>query len=133
MSIQEKREKPYSPLTLLDFQERFPNEKACWEYLVRMRWPGGATCSECECRKVDFIRTRKVFECRQCGKQRSATAGTIFHKSRTPLRKWFWAIFLMASSKKAVSMLYLQRQLGIRSYRAVWMMGHKIRQAMVEP
>lgn len=60
------------------------------------------------------------------------TAGTIFDKSRLPLRKWFWAIFLMATSKKGVSMLYLQRQLGIKSYRSVWLMGQKIRHAMLE-
>jgi hypothetical protein len=58
-------------------------------------------------------------------------AGTIFHKSRQPLRKWFWAIYLMATSKKGVSMLYLQNQLGIKSYRAAWLMGHKIRSAMI--
>lgn len=46
------------------------------------------------------------------------------------MRKWFWALFLMATSKKGVSMLYLQKQLGIKSYRAVWLMGHKIREAM---
>jgi hypothetical protein len=60
----------------------------------------------------------------------SVTAGTIFDKSRLPLHKWFWAIFLMATSKKGVSMLYLQKQLGIRSYETAWLMGHKIRQAM---
>ena len=75
---------------------------------------------------------RKVFKCYGCGHQSSVTAGTVFHKSRTPLRKWFWAIFLIATSKKGVSMLYLQRQLGIKSYRAVWLMGHKIRHAMIQ-
>ena len=56
----------------------------------------------------------------------------MFHKSRQPLRKWFWAIFLMATSKKGVSMLYLQQQLAIKSYRTAWLMGHKIRHAMLE-
>jgi hypothetical protein len=122
----------YSEMSLLDFQTRFPDEDACWKYLVKMRWPGVTGCSECESLKLDFIRTRKVFECRGCHHQMSATAGTIFHKSRLPLRKWFWAIFLMATSKKGVSMLYLQSQLGIKSYRAAWLMGHKIRHAMIE-
>lgn len=119
-------------MSLLDFQERFPTEVACWEYLVKMRWPNGPICSECADSKMDLIRSRNVYECRDCRRQRSVTAGTIFHKSRIPLRKWFWAIFLMATSKKGVSMLYLQGQLGIRSYRSAWMMGHKIRHAMIE-
>ncbi len=132
MESNDKPRKPYSEMGLLDFQERFPTEKACWDYLVAMRWNEGMKCSECEGTKLDPIRTRKVFECRVCGKQISATSGTIFHKSRIPLRKWFWAVFLMATSKKGVPMLYLQKQLGIKSYRAAWMMGHKIRHAMIE-
>ena len=73
-----------------------------------------------------------MYECKKCGTQSYVTAGTMFHRSRQPLRKWFWAIFLMSTSKKGVSMLYLQRQLGIKSYQAAWLMGHKIRQAMLE-
>jgi hypothetical protein len=132
MEPQEKLLKPYSQMSLLDFQERFPDEQACWEYMVKLRWPDGPQCSDCESSQFDLIRTRKVFECRGCRRQASVTAGTIFHKSRVPLRKWFWAMFLMATSKKGVSMLYLQQQLGMKSYRSVWMMGHKIRSAMIE-
>ena len=132
MELKDKQTKPYSEMSLLDFQEQFPTEEACWDYLVKMRWHGGRKCTQCEGSKLDLIRSRKVFECRGCGQQISATAGTVLHKSRIPLRKWFWAIFLMATSKKGVPMLYLQKQLGIGSYRAAWMMGHKIRQAMIE-
>jgi transposase-like protein len=126
--------KPYHDLSLLDFQDRFPNEKSCRDYFIKMRWPDGWKCpNECV-GKVDTIKKREgfVFECRICGTQAYPTAGTIFHKSRMPLRKWFWAIFLMATSKKGVSMLYLQRQLGIKSYRPAWLMGQKIRHAMLE-
>lgn len=132
MNSNENIKKPYSELSLIDFQKRFSDEKACWDYLVKMRWPVGVNCIHCKSKKIDLIRTRGLFECRGCGRQRSVTAGTIFHKSRQPLQKWFWAIFLMATSKKGISMLYLQKQLGIKSYRAAWMMGHKIRHAMIE-
>jgi transposase-like protein len=126
--------KPYHDLGLLDFQDRFPDEQSCWDYFIKMRWPGGWKCPKGCVGKVDKVKKRKgfVFECRTCGAQAYPTAGTAFHKSRLPLRKWFWAIFLMATSKKGVSMLYLQRQLGIKSYRAVWLMGQKIRHAMLE-
>lgn len=80
---------------------------------------------------MDLIKTRKLFECRVCHAQISVTAGTIFQKSRVPLRKWFWAIFLIATSKKGIPMLYLQKQLGIKTYRAAWLMMHKIRHAML--
>jgi transposase-like protein len=124
--------KPYGELSLLDFQDQFPDEKSCWDYLIKVRWPQGIHCSKCKNDKMGFVQTRKLFQCKKCFKQYSVTTGTVFHKSRLPLRKWFWAIFLMATSKKGISMLYLQRQLGIKSYRAVWMMGQKIRHAMIE-
>ena len=119
-------------MSLLEFQDKFPEEKNCIDYLVKMRWPNGIKCQICNGEKFDFMKTRRVFECRKCRKQVYITAGTIFHKSRIPLRKWFWMIFLMATSKKGVSMLYMQKQLGIRSYRTAWLMGHKIRFAMQE-
>lgn len=126
--------KPYHDLGLLAFQNRFPDEKSCWEYFVKMRWPDGCKCNKGCTGKMYTVKKRGsiIFECGKCGVQTYVTAGTMFHKSRQPLRKWFWAIFLMATSKKGVSMIYLQRQLGIKSYRSAWLMGHKIRHAMLE-
>lgn len=123
--------KPYGELSLLEFQNRFPDEQTCWDYLVRARWPEGTPCPKCK-KTMGFVRTRRLFQCKRCLIQISATAGTMFHKSRIPLRKWFWAIFLMATSSKGISMLNLQKHLGIKTYRAVWLMGHKIRQAMIQ-
>lgn len=121
----------YRALGLFSFQRRFPYEKSCCNYLVKCRWPDGFRCPVCG-EKGDFLPSRKLFECRSCHRQTSATAGTIFHRSRLSLRKWFWAIFLISTSKKGVPASYLQRQLEIRSYRAAWLMSHKIRQAMIQ-
>ena len=117
-------------MSLLDFQNDFPDEATCWNYAAAMKWHDGFYCSTCQHDMADEIKSRKIFECRKCHKQISVTAGTVFHKIKIPLRKWFWAIFIMATAKKGISMLYLQKQLGIKSYRAVWLMGHKIREAM---
>lgn len=132
MEIEERSKKPYKNISLLGFQKQFPTEVSCWEYLVKMRWPAGFICPKCKSKEHCHKRNRNVFECYECRTQTSVTAGTIFHKSRQPLQKWFWALFLIATSKKGVSMLYLQRQLGIKSYRAAWLMGHKIRNAMTQ-
>ena len=117
---------------MLGFQNRFPNEQACWEYVIKIRWPKGCRCPKHPKAKIHFKPSRRLFECYECGWQTSATVGTIFHKSHTPLRKWFWAIFLMATSSKGVSMRNLQKHLGIKNYRTVWLMGHKIRHAMIQ-
>ncbi len=126
----EKKE-PYDKLSLLDFQRRFPNEVSCWSELVRIRWPKGRACPTCR-RPMGFVQTRRLFQCAPCRKQISATAGTMFHKSHLSLHLWFWAIYLMATFPKGVSMRYLQKHLGIKTYRAAWLMGHKIRHAMMQ-
>ncbi len=120
---------PYDQMSLLDFFKRFPDEGMCWAELVRIRWPKGKACPGCS-QSMGFIQTRRLFQCNRCRQQISATAGTMFHGSHTPLQKWFWAIFLMASSPKGVSARYLQKQLGIKNYRTAWLLGHKIRHAM---
>ena len=115
--VNNKAKKPYQEMVLIDFYERFPDEQACWDYFLALKWPDGFVCPSCQEEKGCFKPSRKVFECYSCKHQASLTAGTIFHKTRIPLTKWFWFIFFMATSKKGVSMLYLQKQLRISSYK----------------
>ncbi|GBD89394.1 hypothetical protein BMS3Abin04_00099 [bacterium BMS3Abin04] len=75
---------------------------------------------------------RKLYQCKKCGYQSSITANTIFHRTRTPLRKWFWAIYLLTNNKNGISALQLQKQLSIKSYQTAWTMFHKIRSAMIK-
>lgn len=117
-------------MSLLDFQTRFPDEDACREHLFRIRWPEGFVCPRCGGFKYSHISTRDLYQCRTCDYQVSVTAGTVFHKTRVPLRKWFWMILLMARQKTGVSILGMQRLLEIGSYKTAWLMGHKIRKAM---
>ena len=124
------KKKPYSEMGLLEFQKKFPDEKACWEYFCRIRWPEEFKCPKCESGSSCVLANRKVIQCNSCKSQQSVTSGTIFHKSRVPLQKWFWCIYLMATMKKGASMLYLQKQLGIKFYRTVWLISHKIRHAV---
>jgi transposase-like protein len=73
--------------------------------------------------------TRQVHECARCSYQCSVTAGTIFHKTRTPLASWFWAIYRMSHDKKGISAVQLAKEIGV-SYPTAWLMLHKIRKAM---
>jgi transposase-like protein len=118
-------------MSLLDFQTRFPTERECYEYLARMRFADGFVCPHCGSAKAGSIQTRKLWQCKKCRAQISLTAGTMFHGSRTPLRYWFWAIFLVAKDKRGHSALQLSKDLNIRHERA-WLMLHKIRSAMAQ-
>lgn len=116
-----------TPMSLIEFQQKFSTEEACQQHLFSIRWPNGYRCPRCGHDKASFHSTRHLYQCQACKYQASLTAGTIFHKTRTPLKKWFWMIFLMGRQKSGVSMLSLQRMLEIKSYKTVWTMGHKIR------
>ena len=116
-------------VSLFEFQQRFSSEEACQEHLFNMRWAEGFECPRCGCKEYYHISSRRHYQCRDCNYQASLTAGTIFHKTRTALRKWFWAIFLVANDKRGFSALSLQNSIDV-SYPTAWLMLHKIRTAM---
>jgi len=116
----------------LEFQERFSTEEACERQLKKIRWAGGYRCPRCGCRRYSYHSTRKLYQCRACRYQASLTAGTVFPRTKAPLRKWFAMIFLMANQKSGVSMPGLQKMLDIKACKTVWLMGHKIRKAMAD-
>lgn len=119
-------------MNLLEFTRKFPDEKACREYLFHTRWAQGFKCPRCEGHDFYFHSTRNLYQCKSCWHQSSITSGTIFHKTRTPLQKWFGAIFLMSIQKVGISSLSLQRILDIPCYRTIWTICHKIRKAMAD-
>jgi transposase-like protein len=119
-------------MSLIEFQKKFSTEEACQEHLFQVRWPNGYQCPRCAHDQAYFHQNRHLYQCKECGYQVSLTAGTIFHKTRTSLVKWFWMIFLMGRQKSGIAMTSLQRMLEIGSYKTVWTMGQKIRKAMSE-
>jgi hypothetical protein len=124
--------KRYRERSLLEFQKEFSTEEACAQHLREMRWPDGFRCPRCGHGEAWLIRTRNILDCKSCRAKISLTAGTIFHKTRTPLVKWYWLIYHMAMDKVGVSISEMQRVLEIRDYKTAWLMGHKIRKAMAD-
>jgi hypothetical protein len=123
---------PY-PLTILEFRERFASEEACREYLFASRWPEGFVCPGCGGGRAGGETRRHLWVCTACGHQASVTAGTVMHGTRTPLRTWFWAAYLVATRHPGISAKQLQRQLGLSRYETAWLILHKLRRAMVAP
>ena len=120
------------PGTWQAFEAWFGDDDACRAYLVGLRWPNGFVCPACGAGEA-WETARAMFMCRSCSRQTSVTAGTIFHRSRLPLRTWFAAIWFVCAQKNGVSALGLQRVLGFGSYSTAWAWMHKLRRAMVRP
>lgn len=121
------------PRTYQEFLEWFSDEAACRRYLFRCRWPHGFQCACCGFSAEPWTTSRGYLHCRQCGSEISVTAGTIFHRTRMPLRTWFAAIWFVTSQKDGASALGLKRVFGFGSYQTAWAWLHKLRQAMVRP
>jgi transposase-like protein len=125
--------RPDFPRTLAQFQRCFASEEACRAYLAASRWPDGYRCPRCSHSEALELPRRLLWRCVACGHDTSVTAGTVLHRTRTPLTHWFWASYLVASHTPGLSALQLQRQLGIARYETAWVMLHKLRRAMVRP
>lgn len=121
-----------TPESLIEFQERFRTDRACERYLFSWRWPEGFRCPRCHGTQARRLRTRPLYQCSRCRRQTSVTAGTVLHGTKVPLRKWFWAIFLVSRHKKGISALQLQRDLSLGSYRSAWFMLQRVRAAFGE-
>ena len=116
-------------LSFTQFIKRFPNEKACVEYLYSVKWPQGFECPVCGCRHGYALKNRRQYQCANCRHQTSLTANTVMHRSHLPLTKWFWAIYLVACDKRGISALALAGKIEI-CYETAWNMLRRIRAAM---
>lgn len=120
------------PETIKEFNALIPNEDAARDYLGRVRWPDGFTCPRCGANKGATLKTRGLIACSK-GHQISVTSGTAMHRTKLPLWDWLYAAFLISTQTPGVSALQLQRQIGHNSHEPIFLMLHKIRNALVDP
>ena len=116
-------------LGLAELNVRYGPEEQCHAALIEMRWPDGFICPKCGGQKYSYSAARQVFQCSACRAQTTVKAGTILHKSRTPLTKWFLAIYLLTQSKNDIAALELSRQLGVK-WDTAWLIKPKLMEAM---
>jgi transposase-like protein len=124
---------PERRFTIEQFNGMFPDNNACLDWLMEQRHPGYmAPCAYCKVeRKFHRVYTRKTFSCDHCGTMISPMAGTIFEKSSTSLRLWFYAMYLMSVTRCGISAKQIQRETGV-TYKTAWRMFREIRTLMSE-
>jgi transposase len=123
-----------SSYSLMEFMRECPDDAACLDMLWRERYaPDGhrAACPKCKrTRKFHRIASRPAYSCDTCAHSLYPLAGTIFHKSSTSLHLWFYAIYIMASTRCGVSAKQLERELGV-TYKTAWRMFNLIRNKLM--
>lgn len=142
--MKKKAAAPVTPdnLDLISIMEHFSTDEKARTYLESIRWPDGKpVCPHCGAKhpggyiqSAEGSSTRPyLYHCAGCREQFTVTVGTIFEKSKIPLRKWLVAWYLLCASKKGMSAHQMYRQLGLGSYRTAWFMMHRIRYALSDP
>lgn len=117
--------------TFKQFQTEYPDDAACLEAIMKVQF--GSTKIVCPACKVEAqfhaMTKRRAYACQECGHHIYPCAGTIFHKSRTKLTHWFFAMYLMTSTRHGVAAKELERQIGV-TYKTAWRMAHELRKLM---
>jgi transposase len=121
----------------MEFMKEYPDDEACLVSLWRKRFAADGTHAHCpKCEQVrafaryDTTAKKPAWTCTACGKHVHPTAGTIFHKSSTSLHLWFYAMYLMTSTRCGISAKQLERELGV-TYKTAWRMAHLIRMKLM--
>ena len=118
--------------TIRDFERDFPDDAACLDWLRSYLYPDGIFCKVCgEVTKHHRVKSRPSYSCDRCGHHEHPMASTIFQDTRTPLRTWFHAVFLMASTRCGISAKQLEREIGV-TYKTAWRMFNRIRSLLNE-
>ena len=127
-----------SQYTLMDFMREFPDDATCLGWLWRNRFSKDgkrATCTKCNAKRVferyETSQQRQSWTCTGCGHHLHPTAGTIFHKSSTSLHLWFYAMYLMTSTRCSISAKQLEQELGV-TYKTAWRMAFLIRKELMQ-
>jgi ribosomal protein L37AE/L43A len=113
------------------FRALYGTEAQCRSIVIASRWPYGFECPACGGNNAVEIKTRGLFQCRDCRRQTSPIAGTIFASTHLPLTIWFRAMFYLTQSKQGISSVELSRLLGVTQTTA-WKVKHKLAQVMMQ-
>lgn len=121
-----------SRLTVKEFFAQYPNDDACLEHIMSVRFGMQHVCRKCG-KEATFhkLANRRAYSCAQCGDHVYPCAGTIFQDSRTSLQSWFYAVYLFVTTRHGVSGKELERTLGV-TYKTAWRMGQQIRDLMAK-
>ena len=115
-------------ISLIELGEMFPDEATATEWFEQDAWPDGRYCPRCGCTETtETVKHRMPYWCPACRSQFSVKVGTLMEKTKLPLRKWAFAIYLEMTSLKGVSSMKIHRDLKV-TQKTAWFMLHRIRE-----
>lgn len=122
-------ENKFRSLTIFEFQDRFPEEDSCYQYLTELKWLTGFVCPNCGHTKYCKGKRKYDRQCTSCHRITSPTSGTLFHQLKFSVLKAFYIVYYVSTSKKGISSTELSRKLGLRQ-KTCWKFKVKVMKAM---
>lgn len=117
-------------MKIYEFSLHFPDEKSCRLHFKKSREKEGIVCKKCQGTKHYWLKTKWQWQCSKCRFRTTLRSGTIMESTQLSFHKWYLCIALMSSTKKGISALEMQRQLGHKRYRTIWTLMHRVRSSM---
>jgi len=117
-------------MKIYEFTQNFPDEISCRMHFKTYREREGIVCKKCSCTKHYWLQSKWQWQCSECRFRTTLRSGTIMESAKLSFYKWYLCMAFMSSTKKGISALEMQRQIGHKRYRTIWVMMHKIRVAM---
>ena len=120
-------------LSLIDLQDRFPDDATAEKWFTEQRWPDGIRCPDCGSDKITIRgkHPRMPYRCRACRKFFSVKTNSVMHSSKIGYRKWALAIYILTTNIKGTSSMKLHRDLGI-GQKAAWHMAQRVRETWAQ-
>lgn len=118
-------------LDVFGFFKKFPDEKACEDFIIQSRWPRGVYCPHCGNYKLYRLEKQKRFKCAGCRKQFTVRTGSVLAESKVTLQQWIMAAWLLTTHRKGFSSVQLAKTLGV-TQKTAWFLAHRIREAFKE-
>ncbi len=117
-------------MNIIEIAKKFPSESSCIKYFKEVKEKKGIICKGCGSTEFYWSKIYHSHDCKRCKYRTTLRSGTVMESSKLPFHYWLYAMFLMTMTKKGISALELQRQLGHKRYEPIWAMAHKIRASM---
>lgn len=118
-------------ISAFKFFEMFPDEKSARNYLENIMWSGKPVCPYCDNTQITTLKREGVYRCKSCKCDFTVRVGTVMQKSRIPLRKWVYAMYLVCTARKGISSLQLSKEIGI-TQKSAWFLLQRIREACAD-
>jgi transposase-like protein len=122
-----------STISTFKLFEMFPDNESARVYLESRLWPTGTVCPDCRSGEQVTVRKRLGFyHCNACNFDFTVRTGTVFERSKVPLHKWVYSMYLVVTARKGISSMQLAKEIGV-TQKTAWFILGRLREACSSP